>query len=83
MKTSIALFLVFFCSIGLQAKPAGTPYAARKLGTKFDFEDMMVKGKYQYPDEGITAVEDEKALNDLLGVRRHFKDKLENASARH
>jgi len=79
------MFVVIFSLVvsftAWAAKDDQTP--KRRLGTNFNFEDMMVKGKYQYPDEAITSVEDEKALNDLLGVRKHFKDRLQQSATRH
>jgi hypothetical protein len=85
MKNLLLVFIIALAAGTIHAKsaPLKSGVSQRKLGTKFDFEDMMVRGKYQYPDEAITAVEDEKRLDDLLGVRKHFKDKLENASLRH
>lgn len=91
MKTDIAsLILCQILAFGIALLGPSFSMAApkqqeskRKLGTNFNFEDMMVKGKYQYPDEAITSVEDEKALNDLLGVRKHFKDRLQQTSTRH
>ncbi len=81
MNRLIALLLSLTVSAAFAGKDEATP--KRRLGTKFNFEDMMVKGKYQYPDEAITSVEDEKALNDLLGVRKHFKDRLQQTATRH
>jgi hypothetical protein len=84
MKTVAASLLIFGFSFFLVLSAHGQPTSPkRKLGTKFNFEDMMVKGKYQYPDEAITSVEDEKGLNDLLGVRKHFKDRLQQSATRH
>lgn len=50
------------------------------LGTNYNFEDHGVTGQYQVPDEALARVEDEKSLSDLLGVRKHFKDRLSEAS---
>jgi hypothetical protein len=66
------------------AKPKATKAAAKKksgeLSTNHDFEDQTVRGEYQMPDEALVKVENEKLLGDLLGVRKHFKDRLEEAS---
>lgn len=53
-----------------------------KLGTDHVFSDASVRGKYQYADEGSVTVEDEKELIDLLGMRRHFKDRLDVETSR-
>lgn len=78
--TLIVMGFGFFLALSAHGETKDTK---RKLGTKFNFEDMMVNGKYQYPLEAITSVEDEKGLNDLLGVRRHFKDRLQQSATRH
>lgn len=48
--------------------------------TSHNFEDHGVTGEYQMPDEALAKVENEKSLSDLLGVRKHFKDRLAEAS---
>ena len=85
MKTLIIMALAFVLSSPAFAKKSKVtaPPVKRKLGTNFDFGDMMVRGKYQYPDEALTSVEDEKSLDDLLGVRKHFKDRLSQTATRH
>jgi hypothetical protein len=51
-----------------------------ELSTSHDFDDHGVRGEYQMPDEALAKVENEKLLGDLLGVRKHFKDRLIEAS---
>lgn len=46
-----------------------------QLGTSFAFDTASVRGKYQMAGQGIASVEDEKVLDDLLGLRRSFKDR--------
>lgn len=46
-----------------------------QLGTSFSFDAASVRGKYQMAGQGIAMVEDEKVLDDLLGLRRSFKDR--------
>jgi len=69
----------------LAAKPKVTKAksSSSRLGTKFDFGDLAVNGKFQSPEESVTAVEDEKMLDDLLGVRKNFKDRLQRTAERH
>ena len=50
------------------------------LGTSHNFDDHGVTGEYQMPDEALARVENEKSLTDLLGPRKHFKDRLATAS---
>ena len=47
------------------------------------FEDLLVQGKYQFADEAVTTVEDDKVLDSLLGVRKDFKDRLKRSAARY
>ena len=66
-----------------QTSAAATAAAAgRHLNTSFDFEDMLVQGKYQYPDEAVATVENEKLLKDLLEVRKDFKDRMKQEASR-
>ena len=51
-----------------------------ELQTDVKFDDSVLHGQYQTPDEALARVENEKGLNDLLGVRKHFKDRLTTAS---
>lgn len=54
-----------------------------QLGTNFSFDAASVHGKYQMAGQGVATVEDEKVLDDLLGLRRQFKDReLQEASRR-
>lgn len=46
------------------------------------FEDLLVEGKYHFSDEAVVTVEDDKILDALLGVRRDFKDKIEQSASR-
>jgi hypothetical protein len=59
-------------------KAAAVKRAAVKsdLQTDVRFDDSAVHGQYQVPEEALAKVENEKGLNDLLGVRKHFKDRL-------
>ena len=40
------------------------------------FDQSVVQGKYQISNEGLAVVEEEKNLDDLLGMRFEFKDRL-------
>jgi hypothetical protein len=47
------------------------------LSTDVRFDSDTVYGKYQFADEALATVEDEKLLTSLLGVRTDFKDRLQ------
>lgn len=50
------------------------------LSTDIRFDASTVYGRYQFSDEALATVEDEKLLNNLLGVRMDFKDRLQAAT---
>jgi len=66
------------------SKTAGTKVSPRKdqghLQTDVKFDDSVLHGQYQTPEESLAKVENEKGLNDLIGVRKHFKDRLATAA---
>lgn len=86
MKTLIFILVLIFClnsfANSTHAKKPSKK-SALKLQTEVDFSDLLVNGKYQYADQAVASVEDEKGLNDLLGIRKHFKDRLSQSSVRH
>lgn len=53
-----------------------------QLGTSFAFDAASVRGKYQMAGEGIASVENEKVMDDLLGLRTQFKDRQNQENAR-
>jgi hypothetical protein len=53
-----------------------------QLGTSFSFDAASVRGKYQTAGQGIALVEDEKVLDDLLGLRRSFRDRETQENSR-
>ena len=54
-----------------------------KLDTNVSFDDLLIQGKYQFSDEAVTTVEQDKVLDSLLGVRKDFKDRIERSAAKH
>ena len=46
-----------------------------KLSTDIKFDGQMVGGKIQSPFESLTVVENEKQIDDLIGVRSQFADR--------
>jgi hypothetical protein len=80
MKILILSFVMAMGPLAV-ASTSATP-AKSHLSTDVNFEDQLVNGKYAYPDEAIATVEDEKLLNDLLAVRKNFKDRLKESSLR-
>ena len=62
----------------------GTAHAqnTKSKNQEVSFEDLLVEGKYHFSDEAVVTVEDDKILDALLGVRRDFKDKIEQSASR-
>lgn len=46
------------------------------LSTDVKFGDQSVGGKYQLPMEALSVVENEKSIDDLIGVRKNFRDRV-------
>lgn len=61
-------------------KAAGKKDSSADLQTDVKFGDNVLHGQYQVPEEALAKVENEKALGDLIGVRKHFKDRLSTAA---
>jgi hypothetical protein len=80
MKTLIFIFLL--STAASAATTTTTNTKAKHLSQDVNFEDQLVRGKYAYPDEAIATVEDDKWLNDLLAVRKNFKDRLNQSEFR-
>ncbi len=88
MKTlAIAFSILFALTVFAAQNAMGAPKGKSskkpkpKLSTSVDFTDRTVGGKYVYSTEAITTVESDKALDDLIGVRKNFKDRLERSGS--
>lgn len=84
MKTQL---VISFILLGLSSDAATKPFAnkaaavrktkpASSLSTDVQFGDQNVSGKYQLPMEALSVVENEKAIDDLIGVRKNFRDRM-------
>ena len=93
MRTLITLILsLAFVAQPVFAAKANKKTATKKvatkknkdanIGTDFQFDNSMVNGRYQSADEALAVVEDEKYLNDLIGPRTQFKDRLKKSTTR-
>ena len=52
-----------------------------KLSREVVFDGSVVNGKYLASGEAVSTVENEKKLNNLIGMRADFKDRLEDQRA--
>lgn len=60
----------------LQTAQKKTTAKKSKLSTDVDFDGSTLHGRYQKSAESLATVESEKAMMDLLGNRKNFKDRL-------
>lgn len=74
------LALLIFTLLGASAFAADRP--ASNTSTEHTFEDVLVKGKFEFSDEAVTTVEEDKVLDALIGVRTDFKDRLQQSAER-
>lgn len=62
---------------GVKKTAAGSEYS-----TKMSFEGTSLKGKVQSGSLRKIVVENDKSLDDLLGVRKHFDDREQQEKGR-
>ncbi|MDG0817511.1 hypothetical protein [Bdellovibrio svalbardensis] len=84
-----SLLLVVSSSFGAPSyaktsTPKVTKVAANgtKLGTSFKFDGSALRGKYQSSLSTKAAVENDKLLEDLLGGRTQFEDRIQQDQER-
>lgn len=64
-----------------KTKRVGAKYA--QLSTSVQFSGSEVSGKFQTAPESVATVEDDKYLNNLLGVPAHFNNRIESEKSRY
>ena len=72
-------------SPGLSAKPGALlPKEGKQKksskSTELSFDDVLVQGQYQFSDEAVTTIEQDKVLDALLGVRTNFQDRVQQSA---
>ncbi|MBX3040336.1 MAG: hypothetical protein KF789_06465 [Bdellovibrionaceae bacterium] len=82
MKNLISVALILL-TLGTAHASAGktkkaVPNRARdaKLGTSFKFDGSSLHGKFQASPSTTATVENDKYLEDLLGARKNFDDRI-------
>ncbi len=78
MSKIIAFIILSMSSVAAFAAPE-----SKKLDTNVSFDDLLIQGKYQFSDESVITVEQDKVLDSLLGVRKDFKDRIYRSAAKH
>ena len=56
--------------------------AAAKLSTTMAFSGSRVGGQYQVPSEATAKIENEKPIEELLGLRTQFRDRMKQDEER-
>lgn len=92
MKTAVlvaSLLLTLISSFGASALAKPGPNEGKKvegtkpkLGTSFKFDGSALRGKYQTSLSTKAAVENDKLLEDLLGGRTQFEDRIQQDQER-
>ena len=59
----------------VQAAPAAKGQKSKELS----FEEILIQGKYQFSDEAVTTVEQDKVLEGLIGLKKDFKERMEES----
>ena len=62
-----------------KAKAAKSANPNSKLSTDISFDGQVVGGKTQSPFESMAVIENEKKIDDLIGVRTSFTDRSKKA----
>lgn len=72
LKTNIIFISLLFVLVA-----TGNVYA--KLSTDIKFDGQLVGGKTQSPFESMAVVENEKKIDQLIGMRTSFSDRTKKA----
>lgn len=91
MKSVMMIALLVF-GLGTSAFAAtqkAAPAAASTTGAKADksktnmsFDELLIQGQFHFSDEAVITVENDKVLDALLGVRKDFKDRIQQSASR-
>ena len=66
-----------------QGSSARVPRDGRtKLSTTMQFSGSRVGGQYQIPSEATAKIENEKPIEELLGLRTQFRDRMKQDEER-
>lgn len=55
---------------------------AKRLSTSMTFSGSRVGGQYQVPGEATARIENEKPIEELLGLRTQFRDRMQQDEER-
>ncbi len=80
MNKLLVIILIGFSHLGFSAEPK--PSHKSNLSTEMHFSGLKVKGRYNSPGETSIVIEDEKKLNNLITIRKHFRDRIKEEMRR-
>lgn len=84
-KSIAGLMIVLVAVVGnaqQKSKSRSTPKKVSEYSTSHSFQGTNIKGKLQEGSLRKIVVENDKSLDDLLGVRKNFADREREEQAR-
>ncbi|MBX3019599.1 MAG: hypothetical protein KF767_17050 [Bdellovibrionaceae bacterium] len=75
LTLTVALMLAVSANAAPKKKVAAKAATNSEYSTKMSFEGAAIKGKVQSGSLRKIVVENDKSIDDLLGVRKHFDDR--------
>ena len=72
------ILLLALSTMVCQAAPQQASKANQK-SKEMSFEEILIQGKYQFSDEAVTTVEQDKVLEGLIGLKKDFKERMEES----
>jgi hypothetical protein len=90
MKNAFTLALILLSINAMGKSPSASQNSDQnsvaskdlKLGTSFRFSPLSLKGKFQNSPSTEAVVESDKFLDDLLGPRKSFADRIQQNQQR-
>lgn len=84
MKFFITIAFLLCTSLGFAAETKNTaaPSKIDKSKTNVSFDELLIQGQFHFSDEAVITVENDKVLDALLGVRKDFKDRIQQSASR-
>ena len=78
----VMVFSAVLFSLCVSAAPTKETEGKKPLrkSTEVNFEDVLVQGRYNFSDEAVTTVEEDKVLDALLAVRKDFQDRVKKSA---
>ena len=79
----ISCILIMFSSLAQAKRVKAKNRHYKNLKQEMSFNGSMVNGQYQFLGEATATVENDKLLEDLLGVPKNFKQRNKRMKARY